>query len=112
MRLHIWTYCRYICLSVLAALLVTGMPGESKARSFADIFNVNTNHSSFCVDMEGTGPCQIGATTTCTNSKQEVCSITCYGPKGGTGTWGSGYNCHRPKGSAAPATGHDVYLNW
>lgn len=113
MTTQIMTYCRYICLSVLAALLVTGVPGESRALSSADISEGEAFGSADVVDAYAILPycfmrtgqkCLLGnRDLRCVNENGQQCWLSCQGsgknggegPPPEWGDWGEPHSCGR-----------------
>lgn len=101
MRFHIWTYCRHIGLSVLAALLVTGMPGEGRALGSAGVSEGEAFGEADISDAYVVLPlcfmytgkdCDPGFDNLieCANDAGQRCSINCRtvgDPKGNYGRW-------------------------
>lgn len=106
MRIHIFKYGRYICLSMLAGFLVTGVPGEGRALGSENISEGAAHDSAgvpdayvllpLCSMREGLGPCSPpGVTIPCQRSSDgATCHVTCLG-KGSSTKW-SRAQCDSP----------------
>lgn len=92
MKTQIMTSCRYGCLAVLAALLVTGVPSASKAIDTdllhhdvvlleCSLFNGQCSPSGLAVRCKRTNP---------KNGQAEVCYVECS-----NGKWGRPHGCTR-----------------
>ncbi len=95
MRTHNIKHSQYLGLAMLAALLVTGVPGESSAVD-ADLHDPERDILN-CSEFDG-GRCSppgliVHCKRTGSNGEQQVCHVQCNR----NGAWTSPYACGRPR---------------